>query len=195
VLSFIKPSVPAIRRFLASQADSSFSYPEVGCTLGVLPAGYNVDRHRVQLGEGPDAFDAACGLLRAWQMFRLGWVSVAESDCPIEAGCVVGILARIGLVWTLNACRIVEVVNEPSRRCGFAYGTLADHVEQGEERFLIERDEDDAVWFDILAVSRPACWYAKVGYPITRHCQHRFRVDSANAMRQSIRIWAERHHV
>ena len=38
-------------------------------------------------------------------------------------------------------------------RFGFAYGTLPGHGGSGEERFLIERDRDDGVWYDILAFS------------------------------------------
>ena len=60
--------------------------------------------------------------------------------------------------WSLNACRIVYTIDEegPVVRFGFAYGTLPDHAEQGEERFSVEwHHEDGTVWYDILAFSRP----------------------------------------
>ena len=46
------------------------------------------------------------------------------------------VLARSLGLWWLNACRIVCVIDEdrPVTGFGFAYGTLPDHAESGEER-------------------------------------------------------------
>src|SRR4029077_17849423 len=88
-------------------------------------------------------------------------------------------------LWSLNACRIVYVVDEdrPIRRFGFAYGTLADHAESGEERFSIEwRRDDDSVWFDIRAFSRPVHWLARAGYPLSRALQRRFAREAMREM-------------
>ena len=84
----------------------------------------------------------------------------------------------------LNACRIVYVRDEP-RRFSFAYGTLPDHIESGEERFTLEWQEDDSVWYDILAFSRPNHFLARLGYPIVRRLQRRFARDSATAMKRA----------
>ena len=46
-------------------------------------------------------------------------------------------LARHLGLWTLSACRIVYVLDEP-RRFGFAYGTL-EHVVRGEQDFVPEQ--------------------------------------------------------
>ena len=72
-------------------------------------------------------------------------------------------------------------MDEP-RRFGFAYGTLPGHVEQGEERFLVERTDDDTVWYDILALSRPRHILTKIGYPFVRRLQKRFGRESAATM-------------
>ena len=96
---------------------------------------------------------------------------------------------EIGL-WWLNACRIVYVVDEPGpiRRFGFAYGTLPDHAESGEERFLVEWDRtSEDVWYDILALSRPHQFMARLGYLYTRRVQKRFRTESAVAMLTAVR--------
>ena len=80
--------------------------------------------------------------------------------------------------------RIIYVIDEtgPLCRFGLAYGTLADHVESGEERFLIEWDRsDDSVWYDILAFSRPRHVLARLGYPFVRRTQKRFARSSAAA--------------
>ena len=95
----------------------------------------------------------------------------------------------MGLWWT-NAARIVYTIDEPLGpvvRFGFAYGTLPDHVESGEERFLIEWDQTtDRVWFDILAFSRPRHRLARIGYPIARGKQKSFGVEAAAAMRRAV---------
>ncbi len=84
---------------------------------------------------------------------------------------------------------IVYVVDEsgPTNRFGFACGTLPGHVESGEERFLVEWDDaDDAVWYDILAFSRPNHVLTRLGYPVVRRLQRRFGRDSAAAMRKAV---------
>jgi uncharacterized protein (UPF0548 family) len=115
-------------------------------------------------------------------MFDIGWALVADPACPLIAGRAVAVLARVGFLWTLNACRILQVFDEPGRRLGFVYGTLDDHAEHGEERFLVEADSAGRVWFDLLAISRPHRWHVRVVAPIARLFQRRFRRDAAAAM-------------
>jgi uncharacterized protein (UPF0548 family) len=182
MLFFRRPSRPALEAFVDKHRDAKLSYREVGCAAGETPASYVCDHERTELGRGIQTFQAACEAFRAWKMFDLGWVSVADPHCPLVVGQVVGVLARVGCVWMLNACRILEVVDEPDRRLGFTYGTLGDHVEQGEERFLIERDSADRVWFELRAVSRPHFWYVRILRPLARLFQLRFRRGAAAAM-------------
>jgi len=69
------------------------------------------------------------------------------------------------------------------KRFGFAYGTLADHMESGEERFTVEwRRDDDSVWYDLLAFSRPRHPLARLGLRLSRALQRRFARDSLRAM-------------
>jgi len=92
--------------------------------------------------------------------------------------------------YSLNACRIVYVVDEegPIERFGFAYGTLGEHAESGEERFTVEWNrDDDMVWYDILAFSRPRQMLARLGYPLSRSLQKKFAKGSKLAMLQSVR--------
>jgi uncharacterized protein (UPF0548 family) len=103
---------------------------------------------------------------------------------------VVAVVARVLGVWWVNACRVVYAVDEagPVCRFGFAYGTLPGHAESGEERFQVEWDRsDDAVYYDILAFSRPRHLLARLGYPLTRRTQRRFARDSAAAMLRAVR--------
>ena len=189
MLSLRKPSVDALRRFLAAQAQLPFTYEAVGATAETPPAGYVVDRTRIKLGEGEPVFRSAIAALRRWQQFQLGWVEAWPSDTPIQKGEVVAVMGRAIGVWWLNACRIVYVVDEtgPISKFGFAYGTLPGHVESGEERFLIEWNQgDDAVWYDIIAFSRPNRFSARLGYPVVRRLQKRFGRDSAASMLKAV---------
>ena len=72
-------------------------------------------------------------------------------------------------------------------RFGFAYGTLPGHAERGEERFLVEwSHEDDSVFYDVLAFSRPNHLLAWLGYPFARILQRRFARDSKEAMKEAV---------
>ena len=130
----------------------------------------------------------ACEGLQAWKQFDLGWITIRPENAPIAVGSTVAVLAHHIRFWSLNACRIVYVIDEETevKRFGFAYGTLADHAEKGEERFTIEWNlSDDSVWYDILAFSQANKMAAKLGYPITRMFQRRFARDSMRRMSQS----------
>jgi uncharacterized protein (UPF0548 family) len=184
-----RPSEATIREFLARQRDQAFSYPQVGATRDQPPAGYAVDHTRVLLGNGSAVYSRAVAAVRRWEMFRLGWVDLLPRGASIEAGSTVAILARAGTYW-LNAARIVYVIDAPGdvRRFGFAYGTLPDHVERGEERFTVEWDvAEGSVWYDLLAFSRPRHPLARAGYPVTRRLQRRFAAGSQRAMVEAVR--------
>jgi uncharacterized protein (UPF0548 family) len=184
-----KPTTEMIQAFMEAQARLDLTYSAVGATTTNPPAGYVVDHTRIRLGEGEKAFAAAKDALERWQQFRLGWLEASPEDTPIKEGQVVAILARSIGMWWLNACRIVVVVDEdgPVRRFGFAYGTLPDHAGSGEERFLVEWDrEDDSVWYDILAFSRPRHFLARLGYPWVRRTQKKFGRESAAVMCRAV---------
>lgn len=180
-----RPTAERISAFLMEERSRSFSYSEVGATRGKLPAGYFIDHTRVPLGHGLGTFESACAALRRWETFRIGWVEWWPEQPPLEPGTDVAIVAgRCGL-WSLNACRIVYTVDEAGR-FGFAYGTLPDHMEQGEERFLVEWDPaDDRVWFDILAFSWPNHFIAQCGLLMIRRMQKRFARDAGRAMQRA----------
>jgi uncharacterized protein (UPF0548 family) len=119
-------------------------------------------------------------------MFDLGWVRVFRTDTPIEVGATVAVLVRHFGFWSLNTARIVYVIKE-DRRFGFAYGTLDDHAERGEERFSIELEAgSDSVFYDILAFSKPKQWQARAGAPLARRLQKRFAHDSMAAMKRAV---------
>ena len=188
MFSLTAPSEDEIRRFISKQKDSGFSYSQVGASATAAPAGYNVDHNRVQLGRGEVTWRRAEKAIRAWQMFSMPWVGLHWPSAPIELGTNVAVSVRHLGFYSVNACRVVYVVDEdgPRKRFGFAYGTLAEHAESGEERFTVEWDDKDDVWYDILAFSRPRQLLARLGYPLSRSLQKKFARDSKAAMLRAV---------
>ena len=184
-----RPNEILIRRFIASQKDLPFSYSQVGATRNKPPAGYTIDHNRVRLGEGRETFMRASDALSRWRHFELGGASVVPHGSPMQTGTTVAVQAHTFGFWSLNACRIVYTINEdgPVKRFGFAYGTLPDHAERGEERFMIERLEDNSVWYDIYAFARPQKTIVKLGLPLARRLQKRFGRESLAAMKEAAR--------
>ncbi len=135
-------------------------------------------------------WDRAIVALRTWKMFDIPWVQLCWPSAPIAVGENVAVVARYMNCYWLNACRVVYVVDEdagPLKRFGFAYGTLEDHAESGEERFLVEWDSDsNEVWYDLLAFSRPNQFLSRIGYPFARRLQKRFATESKLAMARAV---------
>ena len=194
MFQFSEPSTQRISRFLDAQRGATFSYDEVGASRGdaKVPTGYAVDHNRVRLGEGRETFDRAVAALYTWKMFDLGWARVVPEGAPVEVGTTVAVLAKHYGFHSLNPCRISYTIEQDGgdlARRGFAYGTLPDHGEKGEERFTVEwRRIDDSVFYDLYAFSRPNQLLAKLGYPLARHLQHRFARDSLQAMVRATNI-------
>jgi uncharacterized protein (UPF0548 family) len=184
------PRHQAIEDFIQAQAGKPFSYQEVGATAETPPRDYTVDHNRIKLGEGLKVFKRASHAIRSWEMFNLSWLSLIDRGTPIVRGETIAVLARHFGFWSLNACRIVYVIDKEDdrhKRFGFAYGTLPDHAERGEERFIVELDQkDNSVSYDILAFSRPNHFLSLVGYPVARLLQKRFARDSKLAMLRSL---------
>src|SRR5260370_17052047 len=83
VFSLTAPTEDELRRFLSKQKDSSFSYPDVGASATAVPAGYNLDRNRVQLGRGENTCQRGVGAIRAWRMFGMPWVTLHCQSAPL----------------------------------------------------------------------------------------------------------------
>lgn len=189
MLRLKRPSDTEIRHLMATAAETTYTYPMVGVTQASgsirdqVPPAYEVDYTQATLGHGRHCFEAARQAVREWQMFTTGWIDLCYPDVPVEKDAVVGVLARTVGLYSLNLSRVIYVQDEPSR-FGFAYGTLPQHVERGEERFLVWHDPvDDTVWYSITAVSDPAHWLVRLGKPFARHVQRIFAQDSVRAMR------------
>ncbi|QDU27937.1 hypothetical protein ETAA8_30290 [Anatilimnocola aggregata] len=183
-----KPAPDRVHAYLAAQQREPCSYNFCGVTRDIpnveTPAGFVFDHRRVVIGTGDAAWHAARAAIESWVMFGNGWTELYAPIGAPRVGNVVGMLVRIGGCWWLNPCRVLYEIDEiqPVRRCGFGYGTLNDHAESGEERFLIEQDEMGQVWYDLAAFSRPRNPLARLFNPWVRHIQRRFGRESVVAM-------------
>ena len=186
-----KPTEKSITHFVEAQKKSLFSYNEVGATRkDSAPLNYTLDRNRVQLGGGRETFDRAIEAVRNWKMFDLSWTKLYFDTTPIETGETVAVLIKHFGFWSLNASRIVYVLDETTdgiEKFGFAYGTLTEHGERGEERFSVEYHKtDESVWYDLYAFSQPNHFLAKLGYPLSRYLQKQFAKESKQTMIKAV---------
>jgi uncharacterized protein (UPF0548 family) len=186
-----KPSRTTVQAFLAAaQTRREFSYEQVGASRVAAPDGYVVDHNRGQLGVGRPTFERGKEAVRQWKMFDMTWLELCWPNVPIETGGTVAVVVHHLGFWSLNACRIVYTIEEGGaiEKFGFAYGTLPDHSEIGEERFTVEfHADDDTVWYDVYAFSRPRP-LARLAYPYTRALQKRFASDSKRAMQRAVAL-------
>ncbi|MGW4804502.1 DUF1990 family protein [Kitasatospora sp. NPDC004272] len=167
------PKDPRQRHLAASAAAPS--YPEVGATAAAaLPPGYSWLRRRVHLGHGRAVLERAGGYVLGWGAQLGSGFAVHPAAARTAPGTTV--LLRIGLPGLrlprlVIPCRVVWAVETPDR-IGFAYGTLPGHPECGEESFTVSMDADGEVWFEVVAFSRLAAWYARLGRPVALLLQH-----------------------
>jgi uncharacterized protein (UPF0548 family) len=185
-----RPLRNSIDAFISAQQNQNFSYEEVGSSRREAPNGYTADHNRIQLGQGGDSFERAKRAIQQWKMFEMAWLNLCWPDTPIVPGVNVAVVVSHLGFWSMNACRIVYVVEEhgSAKKYGFAYGTLPEHGEIGEERFTVEfHPEDQTVWYDLYAFSRPTA-LARLAYPFTRRLQKRFAKDSKSAMLKAVQF-------
>ncbi len=148
------------------------NYPEVGATtLGTLPSGYLHVRRSRLLGHGAATFERAGDALFHWELHRRAGLTV-EASQPVALGVEVDVIWGAGPLRVRCPCRVVRVIAEPAVR-GFAYGALEGHPERGEELFQVWISAGGHVSLEVVAFSRPARWYSRLGAPVARHVQRR----------------------
>jgi uncharacterized protein (UPF0548 family) len=180
-----RPSRETIDRFVRDSQELPLSYGPIGIVNGETPC-RNFDEAIVTIGRGRTDFDRARTALMAWKQFDIGWVQTFPRHAPVEVGTVVAVLIQHLGFWSLNGCRVLYNVGG-NGRFGFAYGTLTNHAESGEELFDVFLDsETDEVRYRIRATSKPEAALARMGQPIVRALQARFRRDSAAVMKRTI---------
>jgi uncharacterized protein (UPF0548 family) len=145
----------------------ALTYHEVGATAGPLPDGYHHVQKSAVIGHGRPRFEAAAAKVMRWGMLRGAGVRV-DANSEVAA---VGSEVLVGLGPLHAPCRVVYVIDDPDRR-GFAYGTLPGHPESGEELFAVRYDPStDEVNAEVVAFSRHATWWSRLGSPVTSLAQ------------------------
>ncbi len=180
-----RPTSDELRPLLESGHRADLTYAPVGLSsLDKAPAGFRLDRWECSLGHGKGVFEAAIRALREWQVHR-GADLVVCADGPPAVDDVVAMSAPLPIGFIDVVCRVASVVDEPDR-FGFAYGTLPEHAERGEESFTVVLGERGDVTFEITAVSRPRHPLARVCPPVARRLQRAATVRYLHAMTAAV---------
>ena len=184
-----RPSPEHIDRFLRESQVLPLSYSPTGVVSANM-VGDHFYEATVVIGHGGTAFEQARAALMAWKHFDIGWVETFPPAAPVVPGTVVAVLIRHLGFWSLNGCRVLYSVGSPGdvARFGFAYGTLTNHAESGEELFEVFVDpQTEDVVYRIRATSWPQATLARFGQPIVRALQERFRGHSVATMKVATR--------
>jgi uncharacterized protein (UPF0548 family) len=126
----------------------------------------------IDLGTGDSVWNRGIDGLHLWVAHTGAGAMVFPLGAALAEGETVLVVLRTGPFFVVAPCRIVYVLDEPTR-FGFGYGTLPGHPESGEESFVIDRDARGGVRFVVTAISRPAALLARLGAPVARRVQSR----------------------
>lgn len=177
-LNFNKPGNSDLERFVKAQSAQTVTYD------GPLEptSGFSFTQKRWLLGDGPEVFTKASSGLEAWAVYPT-WMTLHPNRAPLREGSVVALVAGISPVWTLSAVRIIAV-KRTSQQFGFTLGTLPQHAVSGGERFNVFLDEQEKVWYELTALSKPQHPLVKLGAPVLRLVQARFARDSVRSLKR-----------
>lgn len=148
--------------------------------------GFLLNHARTLVGTGLDTYEKGKTTLQTWRHFGLNWAFV-DPKTPIQSGVKICICVKEILPWVMMPLQVVYVKenrnpNKSMASFGFGSGTLEGHLLAGEERFSIELDEKNQVWYEILSFSKPAHFLSFIGYPYVQLRQKYFAHHSTKAV-------------
>uniref|UniRef100_A0A0E0K7M1 DUF1990 domain-containing protein n=1 Tax=Oryza punctata TaxID=4537 RepID=A0A0E0K7M1_ORYPU len=156
----------------------------------LIERGFFVNRSRVLVGSGTTTFNHAKSPILSWKHLALGWANV-EQDTPVKAGTRFCICYKELIPWVMLPLQIAYVTdgnggnssgNGKGGVFAFGSGTLQAHLLAGEERFSVQLDEDDQVWYEVMSFSKPAHILSSLGYPYVQLRQRHFALQSGQAL-------------
>ena len=121
------------------------------------PKAHRLDR-TIQLPDRASITECGSALLN-WEVHRLAGLRTLSTG-PAHEGATVVLGIRIGPVWAVAPCRVIEAV-QTEQLVAFSYTALPGHPEAGTERFAFVRDENGAR-FEVSAVSRHVFWGSRL---------------------------------
>jgi uncharacterized protein (UPF0548 family) len=164
---------------------SELNYQVVGSTRpseetwAQQPAGYRRYARTVCVGHGADRWEAVAEAVLDWQVKTRSGFAVEATTGPrrVQLGADYKLIAKIGPVTVCEPVRVVDVVDQPTRR-GFAYGTLFGHPVSGEEAFIAHRSLDRRVWLTLRSLTRASRGAWGLAFPALlvaqRYYRHRY---------------------
>ncbi|GAV78573.1 DUF1990 domain-containing protein [Cephalotus follicularis] len=158
--------------------------------------GFFINHARVMVGSGLETYDKGKAALQSWRHFGLD-SSFVESKTPIQIGVKFCVCAKMILPWVMMPLQVVYVkesrnVKEALPSFSFGSGTLQGHLLAGEERFSIELDANNQVWYEVLSFSKPAHFLSFLGNPYVQFRQKHFARQSTDAVLKL--LTASQHH-
>ena len=149
---------------------------------------YAIDETKVLLGTNGDVdYEKAKSALKSWKQFQLGWTEVDEATRVRKGQKVCVMIQPFPRVWLLNPLEITYVSEEKKKSYSFAHTTLQGHVLAGEEKFTVEKDLKNRVYFKVETFSKPDHILAKVTYPAVRALQKIFGAHAGFEMKKAVR--------
>lgn len=203
---FKKHSLESCDAYLSMKQSSVFNHPHPGysCRTDVSlddrcdspDASYRVNNKRVVIGKGRDVYQKASTIVLNMEMLNaLKWGGIAR---PFDAqgvphqnvlrkGDVFGTLILCyRLLWTLNPCRVVSVVNT-SNLAQIGFSTLYGHLLSGDERFcVLYNEETEEVSFDMFSFSKGCGILGTLSMPLIRPIQRLFFEAMVRSMNELV---------
>ncbi|KAL6589511.1 hypothetical protein ACP70R_050334 [Stipagrostis hirtigluma subsp. patula] len=155
----------------------------------LVERGFFVNRSRLLIGSGASTFNHAKCALLSWRHLALGWANV-EPDTPVKVGTRFCICNREVIPWIMLPLQMAYVTDGNGNSAGhtkggmfaFGSGTLQGHLLAGEERFSVQLDEEDRVWYEVFSFSKPAHILSTLCYPYVQLRQKHFAQQSGQAL-------------
>ena len=107
----------------------------------------------------------------SWVPQRAIGADIVPAEQSVAVGATVLLVLHRGPAWMVARNRVVAVVDEPTR-FAYAYGTLPGHPERGEEAFVLELSDDDAVRLSIRLAAGPSTRVGLALTPLVRWLSH-----------------------
>ena len=143
-----------------------------------LARAWREDRYAgVAPGAGPEGFDRVRERILRYTFFPPDRLTgtVDTPDGVVTPGTTIVQRVRVWFVGFESGTRVVALVDgadEAGRRyVRFSYVTLVGHPEAGIATFAATETGDGDVAITIVTRSRARIWWARLGWPLTRHLQ------------------------